>query len=220
MDSKSKNTKKLCEALHAKDPGYKAASNVEFILFLAGLVIAMLIVRMFVVEPVRVEGPSMMNTLQDGERCLVEKISFLFSKPKTGDIVIVHFPGMGSQAYVKRVIATEGQTIQLGTDSVVDPKTGEAKKRFFVLVDGVELDESLYADTMLYDEGRPNIEINSPGSSFGRYTVPEGCVFVMGDHRTNSHDSRASDVGAIPLYDVIGRVRGVVFPFGGMRLVH
>ncbi len=220
MESNSKKTKKLCEALHAKDPGYKAASNVEFIIFLVGLVIAMLILRMFVVEPVRVEGPSMMNTLQNGERCLVEKVSFLFSKPKTGDIVIVRFPGAGSQAFVKRVIATEGQTVQLGTETVSDPKTGASTKRYYVIVDGEELDESLYADTMLYDEGRPNIEITCEGSSFGRFTVPEGCVFVMGDHRTNSHDSRARDVGPIPLYDVIGRVRGVVYPFDKLRLVH
>lgn len=218
MDKNSKNTKKLCEALHAKDPGYRAASNIDFILFIVGLVIAMLVVRMFVVEPVRVEGPSMMNTLQNGERALVEKVSFMFTKPKQGDIVIVHFPNKGNEAYVKRVIATEGQTVRLGTENVTDPKTGSVSKRFFVLVDGVELDESLYADTMLFDEGRPNIDITCEGSVAGTYVVPEGCVFVMGDHRTNSHDSRA--VGAIPLYDVIGLVRGVVYPFNKMRLVH
>lgn len=218
MESNSKNTKKLCEALHAKDPGYKSASNIDFMFFIIGLVIAMLIVRMFVVEPVRVEGPSMMNTLQDGERCIVEKLTFLVSRPQQGDIVIVHFPNKGREAYVKRVIATAGQTVQLGSEGVADPKTGIVTKRYFVLVDGVELDESLYADTMLFDDGRPNIEITCEGSFGGKYVVPEGCVFVMGDHRTNSHDSRA--VGAIPLYDVIGLVRGVVYPFNKLRLVH
>lgn len=213
----AKQTRKLCEALHAQDRGYKAASNIDFALFLVGLVLVMLIIRAFIFEPVRVDGPSMMNTLIDGERCICEKVSHIITEPKQGDIVIVRFPDRGTQAFVKRVIATAGQTVSLGTEIITDPVTKKSTKRYYVIVDGKELDESAYSDGFLYDDGASNIPITCEGSSGGSYTVPEGCVFVMGDHRTNSQDSRR--VGAIPLSDVVGRVHGVMYPFNRIRSV-
>lgn len=212
-----KKTRKLSEALHAGDRGYKSAGNIDFAFFVVGLVIAMLMVRAFIFEPVRVEGPSMMNTLYDGERCIVEKVSYMLTEPKQGDIVIIHFPGRGNEAFVKRVIATAGQTVELASEYVKDDETGAETKRYYVLVDGQRLDESAYAETMLFDRDRSNIPITCEGAVGGVYTVPEGSIFVMGDHRTNSHDSRA--VGAIPLYDVVGRVHGVVYPFTNARSV-
>ena len=219
MESNAKKTKKLCEALHAKDPGYRAAGNVDFALFIVGIVIVMLAVRAFIVEPVRVDGPSMMNTLQDGERCVVEKLTFLFSPPAHGDIVIIRDSEYAGQEkiLVKRVIATAGQSVQLGSETKKDPVTGVMTKKYYVLIDGQRLDESEYEATLLYDEGYPNIAITADGAEGGVYVVPEGCIFVMGDHRTNSHDSRA--FGAIPLSDVLGRVRGVIYPFSGIRSV-
>ena len=213
MKKEAEATRKLAEALHSDDPGYKSAGNIDFIIFLVGLVAAMLIVRAFVFEPVRVDGPSMMNTLQDSERCIVEKISYLFSSPKQGDIVIIHYPGRGNEAFVKRVIATAGQTVELGSE------TNNGETKYFILIDGVRLDESAYEDTLLFDAGRSNIPLRSPGSVNGVFTVPEGCIFVMGDHRTNSKDSRDPDVGAIELSQVVGRVRGVMFPLSGIRWV-
>lgn len=217
MNDSAKKTKKLCEALHAKDPGYRSAANIDFALFIVGLILAMLAVRAFVIEPVRVDGTSMQNTLENGERCFVEKVSYLFTKPKTGDIVIVHFPGRGSEVFVKRVIATEGQTVEIGSENVSDPESGKTRTAYFVLIDGERLDESAYSDTMLLEKNLSYLGITCKGSENGVFVVPEGCVFVMGDHRTVSHDSRA--VGAIPLSDVLGRVRGVVYPFNLIRRV-
>ena len=219
MNGSAKSTRKLAEALHAKDEGYKTAGNIDFIIFLAGLIVTMLIIRAFVFEPVRVDGPSMMNTLQNDERCIVEKLSYIFSSPKQGDIVIIHFPGRGSEAFVKRVIATEGQTVELGSEQVTDPETNRTETKYFILVDGVRLDESAYEDTLLYNEGWENIPLRSPGSQNGVFTVPKGHIFVMGDHRTNSKDSRDREVGAIALSQVVGRVRGVMYPLSGIRLV-
>ncbi|MCR5808939.1 MAG: signal peptidase I [Clostridiales bacterium] len=213
----SKATKEACERLHSNEPAFKKAGNIEFLFFIIGLVLVMLTIRAFLVEPVRVEGESMINTLQDGERCFVEKVSYLFAAPKQGDIVIIRFPDRGRETFVKRVVATGGQTISLGSEMEVDPETNVAKIRYFVLIDGERLDESAYSDTMLFDEGWPNIPITCEGSQGGSFTVPEGYVFVMGDHRTNSLDSRR--VGPIPLSDVVGRVHGTVYPFNGIRKV-
>lgn len=216
MDNRKK-TRSACEKLHSGEKGYRAASNVDFLVFIAGLILVMLCVRAFVLEPVRVDGPSMMNTLQDGERCIVEKLTYRFSEPKTGDIVIIHFPGRGNESFVKRIIATAGQTVSLGFELVADPETNIASRHYYVLIDGERLDESAYSETMLFDEGWQNIPITCEGSVDGAYTVPEGCVFVMGDHRTNSQDSRY--VGAIPLYDVVGKIHGVLYPFSAARSV-
>ena len=216
MDNRKK-TKNACEKLHNGEKGFKAAGNIDFLIFIVGLILAMLCVRAFVLEPVRVDGPSMMNTLQDGERCIVEKLTYRFTDPKAGDIVIIHFPGRGNESFVKRVIATAGQTVALGYEMVSDPVTNAVSKNYYVLIDGERLDESSYSETMLFDEGWQNIPITCEGSVDGVYTVPEGCVFVMGDHRTNSQDSRY--VGAIPLYDVVGKIHGVMYPFSAVRKV-
>ena len=211
---KNKGTQQASERIHAKDSGYRSASNIDFALFIAALLIALFAIRAFIFEPVRVDGTSMQNTLQDGERCVVEKVSYWFASPKAGDIVIVHFPDRGNESFVKRVIATGGQTIELkGSLS----RTIKGGADFEILIDGVPLDESAYRENMLIDPAVYSAwTIDCAGGST-IYTVPEGYVFVMGDHRTNSMDSRR--VGPIPLHNVVGRVHGVLYPFDVMRPV-
>ena len=216
MSNNKRSTKEASEKLHAKDRGYKAASNIDFFLFIIGLVLTLLAIRALVFEPVLVDGESMQNTLQDGERCIVEKVSYWVERPKSGDIVIVHFPGRGSESFVKRVIATGGQTIELREELVVDPDTHIASHEYNVYIDGEALDESAYEENMLFDPifySKWDIGFGQDG----KYTVPEGYVFVMGDHRTNSKDSRS--VGPIPLSSVVGRVHGVLYPFSEIRIV-
>lgn len=220
MESRPNNkaTLRACEKLHEKDSGYRAASNIDLALFVLGLLVALLAVRAFIFEPVEVKGESMLNTLQNGERCMVEKVSKWFTPVKSGDIVIVHYPGRGNESFVKRVIAVGGQTVKLCRD-LVPSADGTAKADYYIKVDGVRLDDSAYHGTLLFDDvfystwgiyGDPDMEL----------TVPEGYVFVMGDHRTNSHDSRSREVGPIPLSDVVGRVHGVLFPFNKIRGVN
>lgn len=211
-----KKVKERTELLHKGQAGYRASSNLHFIYYLVGLLAVMLALRAFVFEPIRVEGESMQNTLQDQEYCFAGKAGYWFRNPKQGDIVIVYYTNYDKarnrprQTYVKRVIAVGGQTISI----VPSSDKGAAAK---VYVDGVELDESAYNATMLLDHVGSYNTI-TPGAEGGEYrfnqdtgvyecTVKEGYVFVMGDHRTDSHDSRASDVGPVPLHDVIGRVR-------------
>ena len=219
-NSKLQNTAaSRADLLHKHDKGYRASGNWHFLVYLLGLFAVVLAIRAFVFEPIRVDGVSMCNTLQDQEYCFAERASYWFTSPKQGDIVIVYYSkydetyGRARRTYVKRVIATAGQTVKIMPSS--DKGNGMA-----VYVDGVELDESAYSANFMIDENRVYTSIQ-PGAGGECYsydvenstyecTVPEGCVFVMGDHRTDSHDSRSPDVGPIPLHDVIGRVRIVI----------
>ena len=147
-----------------------------------------LTVRTLIFEPVRVDGESMQNTLQDGDFMIATKFDYLLGNPERFDIVICHYPNSDGRYRVKRVIGLPGETIELRGKSLY--------------ING-ELTEQPF--DALYDY--ENV------GSFGPYTVPEGHYFVMGDHRTNSRDSRDSMVGALDRSMIKGHVRLVVFPF-------
>ena len=147
----------------------------------------------FVIRIIGVDGPSMMNTLQDGDWLLV---SDLFYEPENGDIVIIKKEEFMQSPIVKRVIATEGQTVSIDFD------------RGVVFVDGVPLDEP-YANgptTRSFDMQFPQ-------------TVPEGCVFVLGDNRNHSSDSRTLSLGMVDERLIIGKVIFRILPFNSFGTV-
>ncbi len=187
------------DRLHAKDTSYGAAVYIHFLLKLLCIVLAVLMLRLFIVEPTYVDGESMINTLMDHERVLVEKVTYWFDEPKRGDIVIVHFPGR-TERFVKRVMAVGGETITI--------------RNGWVYIDGVQIDESAYAGDWYGSIVRL---INTKGALNGSYTVPEGYIFVMGDNRNWSHDSRAADVGPIALDQVVGKACAVIWPLDNIH---
>ena len=136
----------------------------------------------FAVRMVNVVGHSMVPTLEQSDKVV---ISNLFYHPKQGDVVVLRKQTLMQEPIVKRIIATEGQTVDIDFDDGV------------VYVDGKALDEP-YVNEPVHD--RENFE--------GKITVPEGCVFVMGDNRANSADSRYhqddSSHGLVPVSDVVG----------------
>ncbi len=143
----------------------------------------------FVFRLAAVNGESMLPTLVDKDRLIV---SYLFYTPKNGDIVIVNNDNPAlEKVIVKRVIATEGQTVDIDFDN------GEVK------VDGKVLQEDYINNLTLLDEGGHSYPV----------TVPENCVFVMGDNRMNSLDSRDSRVGFVPEDEILGKVSLRIFPF-------
>ena len=186
---------KAADRLYLRDKGYRRASNRAFVLSLALIVIIAAALKMFVAEPTLVDGGSMTPTLRDGDRILVEKITYLFSTPRRGDIVICHYPGY-FQYCVKRVIGLPGETV-----SIQDG---------YVHINGRPLDEGEY--------------MNHNQTTYGDMppmAVPDGHVFVMGDNRAKngSLDSRHKKVGTIPLERVSGRVESVIWPFPEARSV-
>ena len=141
----------------------------------------------FVMQPYEIPSGSMEQTIEVGDRVFSEKVSYMFGDPVQGDIITFEDPADSERVLIKRVIATGGQTVDL-RDGVV-------------YVDGVPLDEP-------YTQGKPSNDLNS-GITYP-YTVPEGHVWVMGDNRTNSQDSRY--FGAIKESSVTGKAIFIYWP--------
>ncbi|MCQ2463025.1 MAG: signal peptidase I [Clostridia bacterium] len=148
---------------------------------MSAAVIVIAIVFTFIFRFVGVVGPSMMETLHDGDWLAVSAYD---AKPQYGQVVIITQPNDYNEPIVKRIIATENQVVD------IDFGTGD------VFVDGVKLDEPYINNptTNSYDVQFP-------------VTVPEGCVFVMGDNRQHSSDSRSSAIGFIDTRYILGQVK-------------
>ena len=160
--------------------------------WLYGLIIGaafLTLLRIFFLEITPVSGPSMENTLFSNERILVDRISYHFRKPKRGEIVICRYPS-DRNVYVKRIVALEGERVAVVSGAI--------------WIDGEPLDESAYWR-------------GSISQSMEERLVPEGHVFVVGDNRNRSVDSRESAIGAIPLTRVNGKAIALLWPFDRFR---
>ena len=139
---------------------------ISWIQIIVAAVAIALVLNNFVIANSRVPTGSMEKTIMAKSRVIGSRLSYIRSDPKRGDVVIFHFPDdpTGKMYYVKRVIGLPGETV-----NIVDGK---------VYIDGSDtpLDEPYLAEPM---EG-----------SYGPYTVPEGCYFMLGDNRNNSQDAR------------------------------
>jgi signal peptidase I len=187
--------KKSCEGV-SSEPVKKSTLLEELYDWSEALVFSLIFVSvmfMFVFKIVSVVGESMLDTLHPDERII---ITDLFYEPKAGDIVVINKPNFSKELLVKRIIATEGQMVDINYD------TGD------VLIDGKAIDEPYIREKI---ETRDNVPMP--------FTVPEGEVFVMGDNRNHSTDSRSSLIGSIDKRYVMGRAIFRIFPlskFGGI----
>ncbi len=158
----------------------------------SALVVCILIFA-FAVRLIGVQGISMQPTLHNGDRLL---ISDLFYTPKQGDIVVLQTDSFSGEAIIKRVIATEGQVVD------IDFETG------VVYVDGEALSEPYTAEPTYVQ-----LDFSGP------VEVPEGCVFVMGDNRNRSNDSRDARIGMIDTREILGRVLVRILPLSQIGTV-
>ena len=160
----------------------------EWVQALVCSVLAVVLLFTFVIRLIGVDGHSMVPTLQDGDRLLVLS-SLLYDDYAYGEIVVLRKSEFLEEPIVKRVIATEGQTVD------IDFESGS------VYVDGTLLDEPYVNELTFLQEG----------TEFP-LTVPEGCIFVMGDNRNHSSDSRDARLGTVDTRYVIGKAVFLAFP--------
>ena len=156
-------------------------------------IVICILVFVFAFRVVSVDGSSMVPTLHNGEKVVINRFC---TQPKQGDIVVLTKKSFMEESIVKRVIATAGQTVDIDFDNGI------------VTVDGVELQEPYIAELTHRDLGFR-----------GPITVEEGCIFVMGDNRNASTDSRSSSVGQVDTRCVLGKVLFRIWPmsaFGGV----
>ena len=151
-----------------------AGEAVSWILLIAGALCFTLLLRAFVVEVYVVPSGSMLDTIQLGDRLIGEKISIKVSEPVAGEVVTFEDPEKANVTLIKRVIAVGGQSVDIHDGSVY--------------VNGSKLSES-------YVEGKRSEPLSTHASTLAEgisypYTIPEGYIWVMGDNRTNSLDSR------------------------------
>ena len=173
--------------LAALGRGAKAFFDWALVVVIA-LVVA-LGVRTFLLAHFVVEGSSMYSTLETGDRVFVNKVSYRLHDPNRGDVVVLHeIRGTSERDLIKRVIAIGGEEVEMRSCEV--------------RIDGQLLIEP-YLDPTVVTPG-------NCGGDFGPLIVPEGTIFVMGDNRAGSQDSRA--LGPILLDDIVGRAFVVFWP--------
>ena len=158
-----------------------AKTIVEFVSVIATSIVAIMVIFTFAFRIVGVSGPSMMNTLMNGDWLLV---SAFITEPERGDIVIITQPNAYNEPIVKRVIAVGGDTIDIDFDTAT------------VSINGKEINEPYLGSPTTDDEGAWQYPL----------TLKEGQVFVMGDNRQHSSDSRSPDIGLIDENYILGQV--------------
>ena len=176
------------------DTKQKSGFSADLFAWLQALTVALLlliVVFTFFGRIIGVDGFSMESTLDDKDMLLLQCIAY---EPEQGDIVVLHKNfGEITSPIVKRVIAVGGQTVE------IDYPTST------VYVDGQPIDEPYINETMF-----------PPGSPYMQHTyweVPEGSVFVMGDNRNASSDSRDDRLGCVDTRYILGHALYVIFPF-------
>jgi len=140
----------------------------------------------FCVRIIRVQGTSMLNTLHDGDRLIVSNLLYT---PEQGDIIVLRKQTFSDYPIVKRVIATEGQTVDIDFEQGI------------VKVDGTALVEDYVLEPI-----NKRIDYTEP------VVVPEGCVFVLGDNRNGSTDSRDDRIGCVDVRYIMGKAHFILLP--------
>lgn len=153
------------------------------------------IIFTFFIRDVTIDGESMKDTLFDGDKVVLT--NFLYT-PKVGDIVAIDADQQIGKIIIKRVIATEGQTIKIDYDN----------NR--VIVDGIVLNEEYVASNTI----KPTVGWEIPE------VIPEGYIFVMGDNRSVSLDSRSGSIQLIPKNMVIGKAQIVLYPIDHIKYLY
>ncbi len=160
-------------------------------------IMLMVLIRTFFLTPIVVDGASMNTTLLDHDRMIVNKLD----KPERFDIVVFH--ATEDEDYIKRVIGLPGDRIEYKNDTLY--------------VNGRVYDEPYLQDQKQNVDGPLTKDFTLEDTAVNQTTVPEGELFVMGDNRRYSKDSRL--IGSIPLEKVVGTTNIVYWPVNEMKII-
>jgi signal peptidase I len=171
-----------------------ASTTISWLRDLCISVVIAVVVILFLYQPVKVEGTSMMPSLIDQERIFINKYVYRFglSDISRGDMVVFWFPGDPTKSYIKRVIGVPGDTVEVNDGTVV--------------VNGEPL-----AESYVPREYRDHI-------SMPRRVIPQDQFFVLGDHRSSSNDSRSW--GMVPRHFIYGKAVFVYWPLDRIGILH
>jgi len=166
-----------------KARGKKKSGFVEILESIVIAVVLAALIRIFIFSPFYIPSGSMEPTLQIGDRIIVSKLNYHFTKPARGDIIVFRFPLDPDRDFVKRVIALGGETIAFRDSQLY--------------INGKPVDEDYLPEDLQFPD-------------FGPVKVPEGSYFMMGDNRNNSDDSRRW--GPLPEEYIIGKSILIYWP--------
>ncbi len=176
---------------------------IEIVTTVGLAVVLYLVITTFVVQTFRVEQQSMLDTLQPQQHLLIDKLTPRFDDYSRGDIIVFHPKGERDKTpFIKRVIAVGGEHVEIRDGAV--------------WIDGVRLEEDDYT----YRD--PATGENEPTVATGQdseWDVPQGSLFVLGDHRQESTDSRRATVGLVETEDVVGRAWLRFFPLDTLGIL-
>lgn len=165
----------------------------QWVLVIIGAVILAFLIDTFVIVNAQIPSGSMENTIMTGDRVFGNRLAYKFSDPKRFDIIIFKYPDDESQLFIKRIIGLPGETVEIHDGNIY--------------ING--------SDTPLED-----VDIKEPmEGSFGPYTVPEGCYFVMGDNRNNSRDSRYWENTFVSEDAILGKAVLRYWPLNKMKFL-
>ena len=165
----------------------------QWVLVILGAVILAFLIDTFVIVNAQIPSGSMENTIMTGDRVFGNRLAYKFSDPKRFDIIIFKYPDDESQLFIKRIIGLPGETVEIHDGNIY--------------ING--------SDSPLED-----VDIKEPmEGSFGPYTVPEGCYFVMGDNRNNSRDSRYWENTFVSEDAILGKAVLRYWPLNKMKFL-
>ncbi len=167
----------------------------ELIKIIVLALIIVVLIRHFLFKPFVIEGSSMEPNFHDGDYLIINELSYRFSQPQRGQVVVFYYPLDTDKRFIKRIIGLPGETIQANNNKIYITKGDKT----------TELDESKYLPENIHT---PN---------FGPITIPDGYYFVLGDNREFSSDSH--EWGVLPRSDIIGSVLLRLWPLKEIAII-
>ncbi|MEK8214522.1 signal peptidase I [Paenibacillus sp. FSL L8-0463] len=188
-----------------QNPKKQKNEVLEWIKAIAIALVLVILIRWLLFKPFIVDGPSMKPNFHTGERVIVNEILYDIRSPQRGEVIVFHVPSEGRD-FIKRVIGVAGDTVKVEGDVVT--VNGEPVNETYIqgAIDEAHNNNALYNNK------------DFPNEDFTDGTVPEGHVFVMGDNRSDSTDSRM--IGYVPLGDIVGRADLIFWPVKDISVIN